>query len=52
MVDETPIKILDKMKKGNSHIGYFGANNDPLGKLVKGRATDWQVFFNYRDNRI
>jgi len=42
MADETPIKVLDKSKKGKNHTGYFWAYNDPLGK---------QVFFDNRDNR-
>lgn len=42
MADETPIRVLDKKKKGKSHTGYYWVYYDPLGR---------QVFFDYRDNR-
>jgi len=41
MADETPIRVLDKKKKGKSHTGYYWVYYDPLGR---------QVFFDYRDN--
>lgn len=42
MADETPIRVLDKKKKGKSHTGYYWVYYDPLTK---------QVFFDYRHNR-
>jgi transposase len=40
--DESPIKVLDKDKKGSSHQGYQWVYHDPLEKLV---------LFNYRKGR-
>lgn len=34
MVDETPIKVLDKGKKGKTHQGYFWVFYDPLRREV------------------
>lgn len=42
MADETPIKVLDRGKKGKSHRGYFWVYYDPLGKAV---------LFDYRPGR-
>jgi transposase len=42
MIDETPIRVLDKMKRGKSHSGYFWVYYAPLLKIV---------YFDYRDNR-
>ncbi|MDI6743707.1 MAG: IS66 family transposase, partial [Smithella sp.] len=42
MADETPIKVLDKEKKGSTHLGYLWAYNDPLER---------QVLFDYRPSR-
>ena len=33
-VDETPIKILDKDKKGKTHQGYLWAIHDPVNKMA------------------
>lgn len=33
-VDETPIKVLDRSKKGESHRGYYWVYRDPINKLV------------------
>lgn len=42
-VDETTIKVLDHdNKKGRTHLGYFWAYHDPLGK---------QAFFSYEPGR-
>src|SRR5690554_1291826 len=43
--DETTTKVLDKDKKGKSHLGYYWAYHAPLAKLVafdyqKGRSKD------------
>lgn len=40
--DETPIKVLDKAKKGTSHKGYFWVYQSPAHK--------W-VLFDYREGR-
>jgi transposase len=32
--DETPIKVLDKDKKGTTHRGYFWVYHNPIGKVV------------------
>jgi transposase len=34
MVDETTIRVLDKMLKGRTHQGYFWVYYDPLGRQV------------------
>jgi transposase len=44
-VDETTIKVLDRTKKGKTHLGFFWAYHAPVAKLVafdynKGRDTD------------
>ncbi len=40
--DETPIKVLDKDKKGKSHKGWFWVYHDSIDKLV---------FFDYQPGR-
>ena len=40
--DETPIKVLDEKKKGESHRGYYWVYRDPQSRLV---------LFDYRENR-
>lgn len=42
MADETPLRVLDKNKKGKSHTGYFWVYYSPGSK---------EAFFDYRDNR-
>jgi len=42
MIDESPLKVMDKEKKGRTHLGYLWAYNDPLGRMV---------FFDYRPSR-
>jgi transposase len=41
-VDETPIKVLDRSKKGESHRGYYWVYRDPINMMV---------FFDYRKGR-
>ncbi len=41
-VDETPIKVLDKDKKGTTHRGYHWVYHDPIKRLV---------LFDYREGR-
>lgn len=41
-VDETTIKVLDKNKKGTTHLGYYWVYYDPVRKLV---------MFDYREGR-
>lgn len=41
-VDETPIKVLDKKKAGESHRGYYWVYQDSINKLV---------FFDYQEGR-
>lgn len=41
-VDETPIKVLDKHKKGTTHQGYYWVYNAPLQNAV---------FYDYRPGR-
>lgn len=41
-VDETPIKVLDKTKKGKTHRGYYWIYHSPLEKTV---------FFDYNTGR-
>lgn len=43
--DETPIKVLDKDKKGDTHKGYYWVYSSPVNKLVcfqyrKGRGRE------------
>ncbi len=33
-VDETPIRVLDKIKKGKCHLGYFWVYHTPLKRMV------------------
>lgn len=40
--DETPIKVIDKDKKGETHRGYYWVYQDSLNKLV---------LFDYREGR-
>lgn len=40
--DETPIKVIDKDKKGTTHRGYYWVYQDSLNKIV---------FFDYREGR-
>jgi transposase len=40
--DETPIKVLDKDKKGQTHRGYYWVYQDSIRKLV---------FFDYQEGR-
>ena len=42
MADETPIKVLDRDKKGNIHLGYYWVYRDPGSGLV---------LFDYRPGR-
>jgi hypothetical protein len=41
-VDETPIKVLDKDKKGQTHRGYYWVYQDSINKTV---------FFDYQEGR-
>lgn len=41
-VDETPIKVLDKQKKGKTHQGYYWVYHSPIRKVV---------LFDYRKGR-
>jgi transposase len=34
MADETPIRVLDRSKKGRSHLGYYWVYYAPLEKIV------------------
>jgi transposase len=34
MADETPIRVLDRNKKGRSHLGYYWVYYSPLEKIV------------------
>ena len=54
-VDESPIKVLDKDKKGSTHQGYQWVYHDPVHKLVlfnyhKGRGQNGpkELLANYR----
>lgn len=40
--DETPIRVLDKRKRGKTHRGYFWVYHDPL---------DGEIYFEYRPSR-
>ncbi len=42
MADETPIQVLDKIKKGKTHRGYFWVYHDPLEK---------EILFDYQHSR-
>jgi hypothetical protein len=42
MADETPIRVLDGQRKGQSHTGYFWVYYDPLNK---------EALFDYRQSR-
>jgi len=42
MADETPIRVLDGKRKGQTHTGYFWVYYDPLNK---------EALFDYRQNR-
>lgn len=53
--DETPIKVLDSEKKGQTHRGYFWVSHSPQQKIVvfnysKGRSAQFptELFKNYR----
>lgn len=41
-VDETPIRVIDKEKKGETHRGYYWVYQDSINKLV---------FFDYQEGR-
>lgn len=48
--DETPIKVLDSEKKGQTHRGYFWVSHSPQEKLVvfhydKGRSAKFPTAF-------
>ena len=54
-VDETPIKVLDKSKKGTTHQGYFWIyynteSRQVLFKYQTGRAAEWpkETLKNYK----
>ena len=54
-VDETPLKVLDKTKKGTTHQGYFWVyyntqNRQVLFKYHKGRSAQWprETLTNYK----
>ena len=54
-VDETPIKVLDKTKKGTTHQGYFWiyyntGSRQVLFKYQTGRAAEWpkETLANYK----
>ena len=54
-VDETPLKVLDKTKKGTTHQGYFWVyyntqNKQVLFKYHTGRAAEWpkETLANYK----
>ena len=54
MADETPIQVLDKLKKGKTHRGYFWVYHDPLGKEIlfdyqytRGRAGPFEILKNF-----
>jgi len=53
--DETPIKVLDKDKKGETHRGYFWVYHNSLEKLVlfdyrpgRGREGPQQILKNFK----
>ena len=55
MADETPIQVLDKLKKGKTHRGYFWVYHDPLGKEIlfdyqytRGRDGPYQVLKDFK----
>ena len=48
--DETPIKVLDGEKKGQTHRGYFWVSHSPQQKVVvfnhsKGRSAQFPTEF-------
>lgn len=54
-VDESPIKVQDRSKKGKTHRGYMWVYHDPLGKLVyfkyskgRGREDPAEVMASYK----
>ena len=54
-VDETPIKVLDKKKQGESHRGYYWVYQDSIDKIVffdyqegRGRAGPMEVLENFQ----
>lgn len=54
-VDETPLKVLDKTKKGTTHQGYFWVyyntqNRQVLFKYHTGRSAEWpkETLKNYK----
>ena len=54
-VDETPLKVLDKTKKGTTHQGYFWVyyntqNRQVLFKYHEGRSGEWpkETLKNYK----
>ena len=54
-VDETPLKVLDKTKKGTTHQGYFWVyyntqNRQVLFKYHEGRSAEWpkETLTNYK----
>jgi transposase len=54
MADETPIQVLDKLKKGKTHRGYFWVYHDPLEKEIlfdyqytRGRAGPFEILKNF-----
>ena len=55
MADETPIQVLDKIKKGKTHRGYFWVYHDPLEKEIlfdyqysRSRAGPFQILKDFR----
>ena len=55
MADETPIQVLDKLKKGKTHRGYFWVYHDPLEKEIlfdyqytRGRDGPFQVLKDFK----
>lgn len=49
-MDETPIKVLDSEKKGQTHRGYFWVSHSPTQKVVtfnynKGRSAEFPTAF-------
>jgi transposase len=54
-VDETPIKVLDKKKEGQSHRGYYWVYQNTIDKIVffdyqegRGRAGPMEMLENFR----
>lgn len=55
--DETTIKVLDKDKKGSTHLGYYWVYRAPITNIAvfeyqKGRAQVWPIEFlkNFKGN--